>query len=113
MLITLKELCAKPSTKPLLWRTRLMVLLIVIAGCDNDYTYICPTLETIEDFPWVADLMIHGATLYSRDRYTIAGQAVKIYFCLEEGSAGMPHSHITEYDLGAMHLLDRWAPRCR
>ncbi len=77
MLITLKELCAKPSTKPLLWRTRLMVLLIVIAGCDNDYTYICPTLETIEDFPWVADLMIHGATLYSRDRYTIAGQAVK------------------------------------
>jgi len=39
-------------------RTCLTVLLIIVlGGCDNDETYDCPTLETIEDFPWVVELI--------------------------------------------------------
>ena len=39
-------------------RTCLIVFLIVIiGGCDNDETYDCPTIETIDDFPWIVELI--------------------------------------------------------
>jgi hypothetical protein len=52
MLTTLKGLCVfKPSA------CLMAFLIVIIGGCDNDETYDCPTIETIDDFPWVFELI--------------------------------------------------------